>query len=75
MKDQKIFKNIFHVDAYRISDAKELLEVGVEEILKNPLNIVLVEWADRVKRVLPKETIWVKFKYGKERNEREIIID
>jgi len=69
------FENIYHVDAYRIKGGRELSAVGADEIFNSPKNIVLVEWADRVKDVLPKSTIWVKFKYGKERNEREITID
>ncbi|OGY57505.1 MAG: tRNA (adenosine(37)-N6)-threonylcarbamoyltransferase complex ATPase subunit type 1 TsaE [Candidatus Colwellbacteria bacterium RIFCSPHIGHO2_02_FULL_45_17] len=73
--NNKIFKNIFHVDAYRIKDEKDLRGINIRDVLKEPSNIVLVEWADRIKKVLPKETIWVKFKYGKERDEREITID
>jgi len=71
----KTFKNIFHIDAYRVNDKKELSEIGIEEILKDPSNIVLIEWADRVRKILPKGAIWVKFIYGKERDERKIIID
>lgn len=70
-----IYRNVFHIDAYRVGGKERLPDINFAEIIKNKSNIVLVEWADRVKRVLPKDTIWVQFKYGKERNEREIIID
>ena len=73
--NNKSFANIFHIDAYRIKGKNELSAVGIEKILESPSNIVLVEWADMIKKVLPKTTIWVKFKYGKERNERTITID
>ena len=73
--NNKFFSNIFHIDAYRIKKESELSMVGIEKILENPSNIVLVEWADRIKKVLPKTTIWVKFKYGKKRDERTITID
>jgi tRNA threonylcarbamoyladenosine biosynthesis protein TsaE len=69
------FKNIFHIDAYRTEKAKELSELGINEIFSDPQNLVLVEWADKIKQVLPKDTIWVKFNYGKERDEREIIVN
>ena len=75
MPKGKNFKNIFHIDAYRIEKESELSDVGLEDILDEPQNIVLIEWADRVKGVLPKKMIWVKLKYGKERDERKIIID
>lgn len=69
------FKNVFHIDAYRVVEAKELKEVGIESIVDNPNNIVLVEWADRVKGVLPKEMIWLKFKHGEEDYERQITVN
>jgi len=69
------YKNIFHIDAYRLSKEKELSEIGIDKEMKNPENIILIEWADRIEKVLPKGTIWLKFKYGKNRNERHIIIN
>jgi tRNA threonylcarbamoyladenosine biosynthesis protein TsaE len=69
------YKNIFHVDAYRLSQKEELKEIGMEETLKNPQNIVLVEWADRIKDVLPKSATWIKFEYGQEPNERNITVN
>jgi len=69
------YENVFHVDAYRIAETKELKEVGIDEVIKNPGNIVLIEWADRVKGVLPKGTVWVKFKHGKREEQRHITIN
>lgn len=69
------YKNVFHVDAYRISNSKELSEIGIEDIMNERGNIVLVEWADRIKHVLPKGMIWVKFKHGKGESQRHITID
>ena len=71
----KIYKNVFHIDAYRLKEGKDLNEVGIKDIISNPVNIVLVEWADRVKSILPKEMIWLEFKYGEKENERQIIIN
>ncbi len=71
----KRLKNVFHVDAYRVKNKQDLSGIDFREILKEKSNIVLVEWADRILGVLPKGTIWVKFKYGKNRNEREITFD
>ncbi len=67
------YKNIFHIDCYRIKKAKELLALGLKEILSDRRNIVLIEWAEKIQRILPKKTIWIKFKHGKKINERVII--
>lgn len=66
------FKNAYHIDAYRIKNAKELLALGLKEILANKQNIVLIEWAEKVKNYLPKETLWLEFKDGRGAQERII---
>ncbi len=73
MKTQK-FKIFYHLDCYRIQAPKELLDLGFREIVSKPENIVVIEWADRVKKILPKNTIFLKFNFiGK--NSREIVIN
>lgn len=47
---------IFHLDAYRIGDEEEMLELGFEEMLDAEA-ITIVEWADRFPRLLPKNTL------------------
>lgn len=68
----KRFKNVYHLDCYRIKKPKELLGLGLKEIFDNPENIVLIEWPERIKRVLPKETRKIVFKHKKKESEREI---
>jgi len=55
-------KNFYHIDCYRIQKPKELLLLGFEKIVGNPQNIIAIEWADRVKKILPKNTVMIKFK-------------
>ncbi len=59
----KRFKNFYHIDCYRIKKPKELSDLGFKKIISNPENIVAVEWADRIKKILPKGTIWLNFKF------------
>lgn len=67
-------KTFYHFDVYRIEDEKEILNLGWEEIISNPENIVLVEWADKIENILPKNAIWIKIKHlDKER--REIVVE
>jgi len=67
------FENLYHIDAYRVS-AADLGGLGIQDIFKGQ-NIVLIEWADRVKELLPKSAIWIKFEHGKQENERQITIN
>lgn len=50
---------LHHLDAYRISDEDEFLELGVDELFESNDAWVVIEWADRVKSVLPPQTLWV----------------
>ena len=66
------YKNFFHFDVYRLTSGtpKEAKNIGLNEALKSAENLVLVEWADKVKNALPKGTIWIESKHGTKPNER-----
>jgi len=66
------FANLYHIDCYRLKKPEELLKLGFKEILNNPQNIVLIEWAEKIKKILPKKIIRISFEYGKKENERNI---
>lgn len=67
------FKLLIHLDTYRLRDYRDLLPLGIKEILKNPENIILIEWADRVVEILPKNSIKIHLDHISE-NERKISI-
>lgn len=43
--------DLWHVDLYRLGDASELAELGLEEAFRD--GIAVVEWPDRLGRLLP----------------------
>ena len=67
----KKFKNFYHFDCYRFNKPEEILELGFKDIISNPENIVAIEWPEKVKKVLPKNTIKINFKFI-DKNKREI---
>jgi tRNA threonylcarbamoyladenosine biosynthesis protein TsaE len=68
------FRNFYHLDCYRIEKASEMENLGFEEIIADPKNIVCIEWPEKIKKILPEDLILIKFKITKE-NSREITID
>lgn len=54
---------IHHLDAYRVADEDEFLELGVEDILGQPGSLSLVEWAEKVVACLPADTLWIELEY------------
>lgn len=55
-------KMLFHIDLYRLENMDNIKHLGIEEILDDPSNIVLIEWAEKIKSMLPKLTWWISFK-------------
>lgn len=71
------FKNLYHVDAYRLKNPDGLETLGLAAIFSDPTAIVLIEWPENIKKLLKnsaKEMLKLKFEYGKKENERRIIM-
>jgi tRNA threonylcarbamoyladenosine biosynthesis protein TsaE len=71
-KEKSSLRKLIHIDAYRLSSSEELMALGLKDLIEDKNNIVIIEWADRIKSILPKNAKWIKFKVGKKENEREI---
>ena len=52
-------KKIVHVDAYRLRDEDEFLELGPQEWFESE-GLTLIEWADRVESCLPVERLEIR---------------
>lgn len=66
------YKFLYHADVYRLDDASELGVIDFDKVLADSQNIVLIEWADKIKEILPKDTIWLNFSHGAKETERII---
>ena len=51
---------LHHLDAYRVADEDEFLELGIDELCDQDRGWVVIEWADRVAAVLPNDTLWIE---------------
>jgi tRNA threonylcarbamoyladenosine biosynthesis protein TsaE len=71
---QNPISRLVHIDAYRLKSGKEILSTGAEEYFNKPDSIVIIEWADKIKEVLPKKTKFVKIT-SNNKNKRKIIIN
>ena len=69
----KRFGNFYHIDCYRVKNEKDVLGLDFKNIIKDPKNIVAIEWPEKIKSILPKNTIFIKFKLL-DKNKREIIL-
>lgn len=66
------FKQLIHMDAYRIESLSELEPLRFQELLKMPATLLCVEWPEKIAEALPTHAL-VKFKTISE-DERELTI-
>ena len=61
---------MFHMDVYRLSDIKQ--DLGIEEYFTKR-GVCIIEWADLIEDILPKNRLDIKFKMVDE-NTRQLVI-
>ncbi len=66
-------RNFYHIDCYRIQNSKEILDLGFEQMISEPKNIIAIEWAERIEDILPKDTLILNFKFIA-KTQRKIIL-
>ena len=71
--ENKKFRNLIHIDAYRLDSAKELAVLDWDKTTSDSRNIIFIEWPERVIEVLPENHAKIFFKFLSE-FEREIEI-
>jgi len=71
--ENKPFKHLIHIDAYRIEKSEEMLRLGWQKIVSDKESLIVIEWPEKISDILG-DHIKVKFDHVSE-NEREIEID
>jgi len=65
--------HFYHIDLYRIEKLEDTKSLGLEEIFTDLDGIIAIEWAEKIKKILPKKRIDIYFDYISE-NQRKIRI-
>ena len=61
--ENKVFERLIHIDAYRFDTPDELDGLNFSDFLKDPKNLIVVEWPEKVEGKLPPETVFIDFKF------------
>ena len=62
---------LYHFDCYRIENTQEMFLFNFNDIIQQNNSLVLIEWADKIKNLLPKNTANIQFEVAGE-NVREL---
>jgi tRNA threonylcarbamoyladenosine biosynthesis protein TsaE len=65
---------IYHLDAYRIGDEDELLELGIDEMFDEEA-VTIIEWADRFPNLLPRHSLQMNIDLTNEVEGRIVTIE
>ena len=65
--------SLYHIDLYRIETERELATLGLDEILSDPQNVVLIEWGERFPRLVRERDMEIAIERTAE-DERKITV-
>jgi len=65
--------SLYHIDCYRIRDHRDLVTLDLKSIFKSPNSVILIEWPERIGKILPKKLIRVHIDHINH-NKRKITI-
>ncbi len=63
---------IYHLDAYRVGDEDEMLDLGIEELLDEPA-LTIIEWADRFPSILPRDVLSIHWDFLESTDSNSVI--
>ena len=64
---------VYHFDVYRLENVEDLYDLGFDEYFYGK-GVSIVEWADKIERLLPREKIVLDIEKGKDIDKRVISI-
>lgn len=59
--EEQMFNYLVHIDAYRLESGQELQTLGFDELLKDPKSLIVIEWPENVRDMLPDNSIRLEF--------------
>lgn len=65
------YTNLIHIDAYRLDRGEDLQKLNWDMYVNNHHNLIVIEWAERIESILPKDTLHIDFEHMSE-TERNI---
>lgn len=65
---------LYHVDLYRISGPEDALSLGVEEWLGHADAVFVIEWAERMRELIPPDHLWVRLDFAEDAEQMQRLL-
>ncbi|ETB64104.1 TPA: tRNA (adenosine(37)-N6)-threonylcarbamoyltransferase complex ATPase subunit type 1 TsaE [Candidatus Nomurabacteria bacterium] len=59
----KYFKNLIHIDAYRLEKGEELIKLGFKDWVLEEDNLIIIEWPENVSNILNNKFLKIFLKH------------
>ena len=56
-ENARAFSRLVHIDAYRLEKGSDLAALGFGELMRDPGNLIALEWPERVADALPEPSV------------------
>ena len=67
------WRHLVHIDTYRLESPEELRALGWDEIARDPANLIMIEWVEKVRLLLPRGYCAISFKCTDESTRRVLL--
>lgn len=57
----KNWKFLYHIDAYRLENVSAVYNLGWNDLIKDPENLIIVEWPERISEAMPTHSLKINF--------------
>jgi tRNA threonylcarbamoyladenosine biosynthesis protein TsaE len=54
------WREVVHIDAYRLEGEKDLMFIDWNGLATNPYNLILLEWPEQVGLGVPERAVWIE---------------
>jgi tRNA threonylcarbamoyladenosine biosynthesis protein TsaE len=71
----KVYSHFVHVDCYRVSSSRELIAIGLDDYVHDGTTVVVIEWSDKIRDMLPSHRIDIRLSAQGEKNRTALIHD
>ena len=65
--------SVYHIDLYRIETERELATLGLEELIVDERNVVLIEWGEKFPRLVRERDMEIEIE-RKGEGERRVVV-
>jgi tRNA threonylcarbamoyladenosine biosynthesis protein TsaE len=64
---------LVHADAYRLDQAEDAVDLALAEYVDDGA-VIVVEWGDRIERILPADRLEIRLDIGEAEDERRVVV-